>query len=49
MQVFIQARGDTDWGPMMAMALLIALPMIAVYYVSQRQFVSSFALSGITG
>jgi multiple sugar transport system permease protein len=49
MQVFIQARGDTDWGPMMAMALLIALPMVAVYYVSQRQFVSSFALSGITG
>jgi multiple sugar transport system permease protein len=49
MQTFIQSRGATDWGPMMAMALLIALPMVFVYYVSQRQFVQSFALSGITG
>jgi multiple sugar transport system permease protein len=34
MQNFIQARGATDWGPMMAMALLIALPMVFVYHSS---------------
>ena len=49
MQVFMQARGDTDWGPMMAMALLIALPMVIVYYITQRSFVQSFALSGLIG
>lgn len=36
-----------QWGPLMATALLAALPVIALYMVAQRQLVSAFATSGI--
>jgi len=36
-----------QWGPLMATALLAALPVIALYLVAQRQIVSAFATSGI--
>jgi ABC-type glycerol-3-phosphate transport system permease component len=36
-----------EWGPLMATALLAALPVVALYLVAQRQLVSAFATSGI--
>ena len=32
-----------EWGPLMATALLAALPVVALYLVAQRQLVSAFA------
>lgn len=49
MQSFIGVRGETSWGPMMAMSVLMSLPMIALSYIGQRHFTESFTLSGLKG
>lgn len=36
-----------EWGPLMATALIAALPVVLLYLVAQRQLVSAFATSGI--
>jgi multiple sugar transport system permease protein/sn-glycerol 3-phosphate transport system permease protein len=36
-----------EWGPLMATAMLAALPVLVLYAVAQRQLVSAFASSGI--
>jgi ABC-type glycerol-3-phosphate transport system permease component len=36
-----------QWGPLMATALLAALPVVALYLLAQRQLVSAFATSGV--
>jgi ABC-type glycerol-3-phosphate transport system permease component len=36
-----------EWGPLMATALLAALPVVALYLLAQRQLVSAFATSGV--
>ena len=49
MQGFIGIRGDTAWGEMMAMSVLMSLPMMALAYYGQRYFTEGFTLSGIKG
>ena len=49
MQGFIGMRGDTKWGQMMAMSVLMSLPMVALSYYGQRYFTEGFTLSGIKG
>ena len=49
MQGFIGTRGDTKWGPMMAMSVLMSLPMMVLAYYGQRYFTEGFTLSGIKG
>ena len=49
MQGFIGTRGDTRWGPMMAMSVLMSLPMMVLSYYGQRYFTEGFTLSGIKG
>lgn len=49
MQGFIGLRGDTAWGQMMAMSVLMSLPMMALSYYGQRYFTEGFTLSGIKG
>lgn len=36
-----------EWGPLMATALIAALPVVLLYLAAQRQLVSAFATSGI--
>jgi ABC-type glycerol-3-phosphate transport system permease component len=36
-----------QWGPLMATALLAALPVVALYLVAQRQLIPAFATSGV--
>ena len=36
-----------EWGPLMATALLAALPVVLLYLLAQRQLVAAFATSGI--
>ena len=49
MQGFIGIRGDTEWGQMMALSVLMSLPMMALAYYGQRSFTEGFTLSGIKG
>jgi multiple sugar transport system permease protein len=49
MQSFIGVRGDVNWGPMMAMSVVISLPMMVISYFAQRYFTETFTLSGIRG
>ncbi len=49
MQGFIGIRGDTAWGAMMAMSVLMSLPMMALSYYGQRYFTEGFTMSGIKG
>lgn len=52
MQTFIDetTHGTTVlWGPLMAMSVVWALPMVVLFYFSQRYFVKTFTLVGITG
>lgn len=49
MMGFIGSRGDTQWGPMMAMSVLVSLPMMALSYYGQRYFTEGFTLTGIKG
>lgn len=37
------------WGPLMAMSVVWAMPMMVLFYFSQRYFTQTFTLSGITG
>ena len=39
----------TSWGQIMAYSSLITLPIIAVFVIFQRQFVSSIAVTGVKG
>ncbi len=49
MQGFIGIRGDTAWGQMMAMSVLMSLPMMALSYYGQRFFTGGFNMSGNQG
>ena len=49
MMGFIGTRGDTKWGQMMAMSVLVSLPMMALSYYGQRYFTEGFTLTGIKG
>lgn len=40
-------RPRRRWGPLMATALLAALPVVLLYLMAQRQLMSAFATSGI--
>ena len=39
----------TDYGPMMAVAVLITIPVILVYMFAQKYFTQGIALTGIKG
>jgi ABC-type glycerol-3-phosphate transport system permease component len=46
LQMFMTQEGD-QWGPLMAAASLVSLPVLALYLVLQRQIIESFVKSGI--
>jgi multiple sugar transport system permease protein len=37
----------TDWNVVMAAGAMAALPMVAIFLVLQKQFITSFARSGL--
>jgi multiple sugar transport system permease protein len=39
----------TEWGPMLAMSLLIMLPMVFTFFFAQRLFIQGVVVSGIKG
>ena len=42
-------RFTTDWGPLMAGVAIATAPMIVVFLLFQRYFVSGVALTGLKG
>ena len=49
LNMFRGAYGTTDYHYMMAVALLVLLPVLIVFFFGQRLFVQGIALSGIKG
>jgi multiple sugar transport system permease protein len=48
MQVF-QAAHRAEWPETMAASILIAAPLIAIYFVAQRRFIEGITLTGLKG
>jgi len=44
-----QGQFCTDWGKMMAMSVLMTLPIILLFFFTQKQFIQGVKLSGIKG
>ena len=44
-----QENGSTQWGPMMAYAATMTLPIVIMFFFAQRQFIQGIALTGMKG
>lgn len=40
---------DTAWGPLMAASVLVALPIILLYFIVQKRFISGITFGGVKG
>jgi multiple sugar transport system permease protein len=47
--VQFQSRYDTAWGQVMAAATVFTLPVLVLFFVSQRQFVEGVTVTGLKG
>jgi len=47
--MFFRMEYDTEWGMMMAMATMITIPIIVVFFFTQRTFIQGITLTGIKG
>lgn len=47
-QVF-QSAHRTDWPQTMAASILVAAPLVAIYFVAQRKFIEGITLTGMKG
>jgi len=48
MQIF-QSAHQTEWPQTMAASILIALPLVAIYFAAQRKFIEGITLTGLKG
>ena len=44
-----QGQYNTEWGPLMAMSLVMALPIIVLFFLTQKTFIQGVKLSGVKG
>ena len=44
-----QSQHESAWGPLMAMGAVITLPVIVLFFLTQRTFIQGITLSGIKG
>ena len=47
-QIF-QTQHGTDWPLLMAASVLVALPLVVLYFVAQRKFIEGITLTGLKG
>ena len=47
--IWFQGEFDTDYGVLMAAAIMVTLPIIAIFLVLQRQFVQGITSTGLKG
>jgi multiple sugar transport system permease protein len=48
LQVF-QSTHQTEWPQTMAASILVAAPLVAIYFVAQRKFIEGITLTGLKG
>ncbi len=44
-----QSQHESAWGPLMAMSTVITLPVILLFFLTQRTFIQGITLSGLKG
>ncbi len=44
-----QGQYSSNWGPLMAMSLLMTLPIVILFFFTQRAFIQGVKLSGVKG
>jgi multiple sugar transport system permease protein len=44
-----QSQHESAWGPLMAMSTVIMLPVIALFFLTQRTFIQGITLTGLKG
>lgn len=49
LQVFQSAHGGTEWNLLMAASLLIVLPVLILFFMTQRTFIEGIATTGMKG
>jgi len=49
LRLFMDSQSSTEWGQMLAMALLSIIPSMAVFFLAQKHFVEGIATTGLKG
>ena len=49
LQVFQSQHGGTSWNLLMAASLLVILPVIVLYFLTQKTFIEGIATTGMKG
>ena len=49
LQVFQSAHGGTEWNLLMAASLIIILPVLILFFITQRTFIEGIATTGLKG
>ncbi|MEP6754917.1 MAG: carbohydrate ABC transporter permease [Chthonomonadales bacterium] len=49
LQFFQSQQGGTEWNLMMAAATIVVLPVIAIFLLTQKQFMEGIAVTGLKG
>jgi multiple sugar transport system permease protein len=44
-----QSQHESAWGPLMAMSTVITLPVIALFFLTQRTFIEGITMTGLKG
>lgn len=44
-----QGQYNTEWGPLMAMSLMMSLPIIILFFMTQKTFIQGVKLTGVKG
>ncbi|MBI3119551.1 MAG: carbohydrate ABC transporter permease [Candidatus Hydrogenedentes bacterium] len=44
-----QSQHESAWGPLMAMSTVITLPIIGLFFLTQRTFIQGITMSGLKG
>jgi len=49
LQFYQSQHGGTEWNLLMAASTLIVLPLIVVFFFTQRSFIQGISLTGLKG
>lgn len=44
-----QSNRESEWGPLLAMSTVMTLPIVALFFFTQRTFIQGIALTGLKG
>ena len=49
LQAFQSQQGGTEWNMLMAAAVLVILPVIVLFFLTQKTFIQGIATTGLKG